>query len=168
MNIGLSEMYSIKSPPASEKYYIDQDKTLFFSADVTTADARVYPYWNKYDPTLSKGYNEYPTSQIPLLLLNGELDPQTSHAFFDHAKEHYTSSNKHFVSIPYAVHGTSVNSPVTGSSIPCGMTIMTNFFITGKVDTKCLDSLEKIDFSGTTQATKDLSMQVFGSPNLWN
>eukprot|EP00005_Dracoamoeba_jomungandri_P012522 CAMPEP_0174275892 /NCGR_PEP_ID=MMETSP0439-20130205/60087_1 /TAXON_ID=0 /ORGANISM="Stereomyxa ramosa, Strain Chinc5" /LENGTH=383 /DNA_ID=CAMNT_0015368065 /DNA_START=813 /DNA_END=1961 /DNA_ORIENTATION=- len=167
MNIALSEMYAMKSPPRSEKYYTDLDKTLFFSAGVSTSLAHTYPYWNKYDPSLTKGYNEYPTSKTALLLLNGELDPQTSHAWFDHTKEHYKSPNQHFVSIPYAVHGTSFFSPVTGSPIACGTTILANFFVTGEIVTKCLSSLEKIDFSGITQPTKDLSMQVFGSPKLW-
>eukprot|EP00005_Dracoamoeba_jomungandri_P006342 CAMPEP_0174261752 /NCGR_PEP_ID=MMETSP0439-20130205/12040_1 /TAXON_ID=0 /ORGANISM="Stereomyxa ramosa, Strain Chinc5" /LENGTH=529 /DNA_ID=CAMNT_0015346299 /DNA_START=51 /DNA_END=1640 /DNA_ORIENTATION=- len=168
LNIMTSELYSMRDPPPSGKYYIDLDKTLFFSADASTALALTYPLWNKYDPYATQGFDQYPESKIPLLLLNGELDPQSSHAWFDHAKEHYTNTNQHFVSIPYAVHGTSVNSPVSNSSFQCGMTILANFFLTGEIDTKCLNSLVKIDFSGTTQSTKDLSVEVFGTPNLWN
>jgi len=167
LNIALSEMYSIKSPPPNENFYIGLDKTLFFSYDLSTTLASTYPYWNKYDPTQSKGFNEYPTSKTPLLLLNGELDPQTSHAWFVHTKEYYTSPSQHYVSVPYAVHGTVPNSPVTDSPFTCGLLILANFFLNGEVDTNCLDALEKIDFSGNSQTSKQLSVQVFGSPNLW-
>jgi len=48
------------------------------------------------------------------------------------------------------------------------MLMLTEFFNSGEVDTTCLQSLEKIDFSGTTEATKQLSMQAFGSSNMWS
>jgi len=157
----------MKNPPPKPKYYTDLDKTLFFSADASTMLSRAYPLWNKYDPSKTQGYGEYPDSKIPLLIMTGELDPQSNHAWFDHAKEHYTATYQHFVSVPYAVHGTAFSSPVKNSPYACGLMILAKFFLTGEVDTTCLSSLEKIDFSGSTQPTKDLSMEMFGTPNLW-
>ena len=166
-NIALSEMYSIKRPPPPLSYFLDLDDSLFFSVDVSTEEAYVYDQWPRYNPNDTFGYNQYPVNaSTPLMLIEGELDPQTSHAWALHAMQHYTQG-QHLISVPYAPHGAVFFSPSSNSSLPCGARIVSSWFLTDTFNTSCLGELTPPDFEGVTAGAQELSKQFFGTESLW-
>lgn len=166
-NIALSEMYSMKQPPNSAQYFQDLDESLFMSVDVSILFSEIYSQWPRYNPNNTVGYNEYPTAATtPLLLIEGELDPQTSHAWSLHAMDHYKQGQEYY-SVPYAPHGAFFFSPYINSTVSCGMKIATSWLLHGKADTSCLSTVLPPDFEGTLERTKTLSNTVFGTTSLW-
>jgi hypothetical protein len=167
LNIGLSELYSNQNPLPNLQEQIDLDQSLLFSGDIQTQFTTAYPIWQEYPPDQFR--NLFPNTSIPVLVLEGELDPQTTHAWGVHASKHYTRPGQMFVSVPYAPHGTVFFSPQERSLLPCGLEIMVSFMLSDglKPDLSCLDSLTLPDFDGVTPGTIALSKAIFNLTDMW-
>jgi hypothetical protein len=59
-----------------------------------------------------------------MLLLNGDLDPQTPLKWADVAAPHFNYDKQHFVVVPFAPHGTLFQSPVKNSNNTCGLDLI--------------------------------------------
>ena len=94
--------------------------------------------WNKYTPN-PEVYGKYTDTKIPLLFLNGELDPQTPIGGATYAVEKFgaeinvdgdeSDSNRFFYSIPNTVHDVMYRShmrlpSISGQFETCGFIIM--------------------------------------------
>lgn len=89
--------------------------------------------------TLPEGYREPVKSDVPVLLLSGELDPVTPPQWAEDAKK--TLSNSLHVVLPGVGHGTS--------SIGCARALMADFVTLGSVkglESRCGESLSRPPF----------------------
>ena len=70
----------------------------------------------------------------------------------------------HFVKMPNAAHGTIFYSKST-----CGMEIFGSFVRSNgeSIDTSCIKKLNPIDWEGTTEKSKQISRDDFGTTELW-
>lgn len=75
-NIKLAEMLSNQTvqPPSPSSRRLIQE-TALFSPDVSLLPSLIYPHWPvyKYD----QYYGKYTNTSIPVIMMNGDLDPQT-------------------------------------------------------------------------------------------
>ena len=166
-NIALSESYSLVQPPHPYSYFVDLTDSLLVSNDMSLLTAKAYPLWPKYNASHTQGYNQYPRhAATKMLLLEGELDPETSHAWTLHAMSYYNQGQQ-FISVPFAPHGTVSNSPFLNSTLPCGMVMASSWLLHGVANSTCLSLLQPPDFEGSSAAVKQLSRTVFGTENLW-
>ncbi|KAL9653231.1 hypothetical protein ABK040_010939 [Willaertia magna] len=76
-------------------------------------------------------YNETFTTQVPVLLMNGDLDPVTPLWSAIKQNENIKEANQKqlhdLIIVPYSVHAVILNSPTSYSSIPCGVELIVNF-----------------------------------------
>ncbi len=102
----------------------------FFGADMLDDLKQGCAIWKM--PAVSADFSQPVASDIPTLLLSGELDPATPPAWGDLATEKLTHA-VHFVA-PYATHGVAAQS--------CGGDLIADLVKSGSVkelDGKCLD-----------------------------
>jgi pimeloyl-ACP methyl ester carboxylesterase len=103
-----------------------QDDTHIILADAC-------PAWN-VDP-VDASLRQAVTSDVPTLLMNGEIDLNTPQEWGPHAA--LTLANGTSLLVPYATHSTM--------SVPCAAQIMSRFFINDgrieSVDTSCLSAI---------------------------
>src|SRR5262249_33343082 len=73
MNVSLSEMAGDNPPSLADVQATDDG--LYFSTGLSATLRSLYDLWPRYTPDAYSG--AYPKSNVPLLMLNGTLDPQT-------------------------------------------------------------------------------------------
>jgi pimeloyl-ACP methyl ester carboxylesterase len=141
---------------------------LYLSLDAGPGYVRVYEQgWPTYpsDPAA----NQYAATSRPLLMLSGQLDPQTPPAVSEPIRAHYTAPNQTFVSVPYAAHCVLDQSPLTadapGTDSTCGESLIRQFLTdpTAPLDQACLGVLGPPDFTGTQTGAQVL----FGQSSVW-
>lgn len=112
----------------------------------------------------------YATSTVPMLMMNGTLDAQTTIERAQLVVEHYNAPHQTFITIPNANHGVMWQSPMIGSQgefeTQCGFAIMTSFLADPKAppDTSCLGQLAPFVFADTIGNAPYL----FGTTSLWS
>ena len=160
-------------PPIEELERIES--TLYFSTHNAPTMMDLWRLWPRYSVD---GYSlKYPqiSPDVPVLMMNGDLDPQTPFWMAQRAFSHYKSSSskispKSFLAlISGAPHGTPFFSPVTNSSIPCGLSLMSSFATSSgqSLDLSCLSHLEPFDWMGKSEMMKRLSSYFLGTPDMW-
>lgn len=161
-NIAFSELE--EDPPVSRADLA----ALLRDAVFTTPDPGIralYDAWPKYQRNAWVG--AYPAAGVPLLLMNGTLDPQTPQEFAETIAPHYTAEHQTFVLLPRAAHGVVRQSPIatTDATPTCGMSLWRAFLAspTTAMDASCRASILPLDFGGST-AVADF---FFGRPTLW-
>ncbi|KAL9654221.1 hypothetical protein ABK040_010254 [Willaertia magna] len=150
-NIVLSEIWN---PDITIDEIRNETETLYFALGPALQMAEIkeasnYPTYN-LDP---KYFNEAFTTNIPVLLLNGELDPQTPLWSAKEQNENIGGNSHGLISIPFAPHATLVFSEQKNTSISCGMELIINFIKmenpdVSKIDRKCLNNLN-FNFTGS-------------------
>ncbi|AKT41244.1 alpha/beta fold hydrolase [Chondromyces crocatus] len=162
MNILLSEMVQRELP--SEAELEAEQAGALFSFDIGPYYRALYEVWPRYPR--DEYAEQYPSTRIPMLLLNGTLDPIASIDIAQEVASHYRKPHQTFVPIERAVHGTLVGSPTTAPPhTPCGLTLFRSFLSEVKtpVDTSCVAEVQPLDFRGTPE----LALKVLGVPDLW-
>ena len=196
-NILISELYYNTSqgdiPPLANDI-LSETNDLYFASNDPYKKRFLWDIWNKYIPN-NKTYNKYanPLNDVKMLLINGDLDPST--VYFEAIKgaEFYnaiidgdntnpnSNSNRQFITIPNGVHfllygsplinGTTDNSDIFNINYKsCGLEIVKEFIEPNNnfnVDIECINWIKPIDFEGSTELTKRLSLQIFGVDNMW-
>jgi len=146
VNISFNELW--ESPPPSPWLIKERvDHELASLADWTKNRADIYPSWPKYAPDTSDP--AWPHTEIPMLMINGDLDGETPIDLALAARDHYHGPHQTFVIIPNATHAAGYQSPTTRpDGIPCGIDIMGSFVHDprGALDLSCLDELEPLTF----------------------
>ena len=161
MHVAFSELE--ESPPISREALA----TLLDDAVFTTSSPRirdVYDAWPRYRHDAWVG--KYPNANMPVLLMNGTLDPQTPQEFAETVAPHYARLSQGLVLLPRAAHGVVYQSPIAEAPAPaCGMTLWQQFLAApgAPLDTSCRDRILPHDFGGST----DLAGHFFGRPTLW-
>jgi len=161
-NIAFSELE--EDPPVSRAELADLLRDAVF-ATPNAGIRDLYDAWPRYARNAWVG--AYPTSSVPLLLMNGTLDPQTPQEFAETIAPHYTAAHQTFVLLPRAAHGVVRQSPIatTDATQSCGMSVWRSFIAnpTGAVDSSCRTEILPLDFGGSTSVADFF----FGRPNLW-
>ena len=157
-NIDLSERW--KAPPKSLRDIKAKQEKLLFSLGLTPEQAKRYPNWPKYD---AKAFAPVAKTNLPVLMLQGGLDPNTPLSRSKSAREAYSGQNQYFIKFPDTPHGVVFNTQVE-SKIPCGVRVLVDFITNPQVrpSKACLDELPRIDFNPTK-----LGEAMFGTPSVW-
>jgi pimeloyl-ACP methyl ester carboxylesterase len=164
-NIILSELFNAT--------HVDLDSLkgssnmLHFSAGTTDQVLAFWDEWPRYQVEESTLYG-YPDTDIPILILQGDMDPQTNRIWAEHAMNNFPPQTE-FISLPDVAHGVLANSRQAGTDVQCGMEIMAAFVLSeGEiVDRSCLSNTVSIDFGGVKPWTRAACEDAFGEPNLW-
>ncbi len=163
-HIGLSEL--IGNNPMSADKAKELDETLL-------ATDHVVANWGL--PLLEEGWPTYETDEyyhkwasqdVPILMLNGTLDPRTTIDEARKAEENLNGPNQYFVEIPNTGHVVMFGSPVKNLFAPhCGMQIALDYMKDplSKPDTSCLADLKPIDFRGNPL----MALVLFGTWDIW-
>jgi pimeloyl-ACP methyl ester carboxylesterase len=160
MNIALSELEEQPVIAKAELLRLMSDAVFFEKDDTHTRD--LYDIWPRYPHDQFVG--GYPQSNVPVLLLNGTLDPQTPVEFAQAVAPHYTQPHSRLVELPRAAHGTVYQSPTVNRGRACGWTLMTSFMGgPAALDTSCTSKILPHDFESGGQ----LANVMYGTSSLW-
>lgn len=162
MHIAFSELE--EDPPISRTDLADLLSDAVFTAyDPKLRDA--YDMWPRYAPDGLVG--KYPNSNVPVLMMNGTLDPQTPLEFAQAIAPHYIAASQGLIVLPRAAHGVIHQSPTSGgTTVPsCGMMLWHQFLESPTVplNAACRANILPHDFAGSP----DLAERFFGTPTLW-
>jgi pimeloyl-ACP methyl ester carboxylesterase len=119
--------------------------------------------WPRYDEPLA---GMFATTSMPILALNGDLDPQTPAPQARLIAETFTEPTQHYVEIPDAPHAIVSTSPVADPEAPtCGLQLLAGFVDdpTAPLRDACLEDLVRLEVAGTPARAMDL----FGVPDFW-
>lgn len=163
-NILFAEVAHIPSEPL-EKIQKRCDEELVLCPEISTKWIENWRNWPRYVPDQWSG--RWPEVKVPLLAMNGELDPQTPHTHAAVIKKHLQGSTQNYVQFPYASHIVLTSTAVQSEgAVTCGMQVMANFVQnpTQKPDQSCLDDLVAENFDPGVDNIKAL----FGGEKLWD
>ncbi len=161
-NIAFNEYW--ESPAPSAATLAARADAALASFDWALSRADVYPAWPKYTPSPDPA--SWPDIRVPLLMLNGTLDGETSIEEASLAAQHYHRPHQTFVTLPNSPHGAGYQSPTTvPGSMPCGLTIMGSFMAHPKAapDTSCVAAMQPLAFENTKFAKI-----FFGTGSIWD
>lgn len=112
-----------------------------------------YLAWPKYtDP-----YDDtWAQSHVPMLMLQGQIDPSTPHDFAEAVGQHFDGDHQHWTSFPYSTHNVASGSPMDDdiNATHCGQQLFVDFLKDpyGDLDTSCIEDVLPLDFEGTQWA----------------
>lgn len=100
---------------------------------------------------------------VPVLMLQGELDPSTPADLARRVAEELAGPHQHFVLVPNTAHGVIGGSP-TASGVDCGQELFRRFLEDplAELDTRCVSERLSLDFEGREEAATS------GLPNYWD
>jgi hypothetical protein len=116
--------------------------------------------------------DRWAATDVPILIMNGDLDPQTVWQQADRAahKLKEQSPNRgiyqHYFKLPRALHGLLAESPVrTAGAEQCGTQLLVSFLKepTRRPSGACLDDIQPIDFNVPPSTAKTF----FGTDDAW-
>jgi hypothetical protein len=101
----------------------------------------------------------FPRTDVPMLLLNGDVDPMQTRERADATKERYTASRHTLVHLPNAGQGL-----LAGNAGACARDLVRAFLRspTKKLDTGCRTTTNPLAFSDARLA------ELFGTANVWD
>lgn len=137
------------------------------SRDVTAGLELQLAAWPRYSP--GPLASQWADSSIPMLFLQGGLDPATLLRKARVMKPHFTRPNQTWVELPTATHTTLVSSPFVnqaGERRSCGTGMLMRFIEapTTPLDTSCVPLILPLDF---TLNRPDVNMALFGTTDAW-
>jgi hypothetical protein len=158
-NIMYSEMWETPAPSAAALEAIRESAVA--SRDITEGRAERQAIWPLYE--LDAYANGWPTTSLPLLVLQGGLDPATPYEKAKAVKERYAGPHQHFVYFPEATHTTLGSTPTTAKR-SCGTMTMMHFIEDpeGPLDTSCLADIVPLSFEKNS-----FTAALFGTINAW-
>jgi len=160
-NIVFSEMWS-DPPPAPEAIVAAADATRI-AQGVSIIDAAVFPAWPRYERDELVG--AWGDNDLPMLMMNGDLDPATPLSIAEAAGAHFTGERQVFVALPRSPHGVLGGSPINPMGETCGMQLVLDFVAdpTAPLDTSCKDQVLPLNFGGASW----LSQALFGTGDFY-
>jgi len=161
-HIGLSELY--ETPPPSYDELMTRLDATNVATGHTPQERLMYDVWPRYPH--DEHWNGYPSTSVPVLMLNGTLDAQTVIWEAEQVIPHFTAPHQTFVAIPRATHGVIVDSPLAqGGDLHCGAILTRQFLAdpTSEIDQSCSSQVAPLDFQGMTKWSKYL----FGTADAW-
>lgn len=162
MHLALSELWEEPAPSAAELK--EECDALSFCPKFGPVAGSLYDIWPRYPHDAYT--NQWPSFEVPILAMNGTLDPQTPIASAKALADRLTGPHQTFVTVPFCPHGVAFESAVKTVIAPtCGLQMMTGFVAdpTQPIDTTCLADLVPVTF-----AEKPAVIQaLFGTSDMW-
>ncbi|HJX54595.1 MAG TPA: alpha/beta fold hydrolase [Polyangia bacterium] len=162
MYVDVSEFWTYPTPGVPAVQAAFDPTSIAVGASLATAMAA--DSWPRYDPAPYAG--QWPQTTVPMLMMNGGLDPATPLAGALTVKDHFQGPNQTFVTFADEGHGAEGQSPTDVLwSHDCGFEIVDQFFNdpTVSLDTSCLGSVLPLNFSGTPLVNK----QLWSTTDVW-
>jgi pimeloyl-ACP methyl ester carboxylesterase len=151
-NIIYSELWPRDLSLATSSKLIAEFNTTFMASGIYRAAQRLetsqFPIY-----TPDNYFNRAQVTDVPTLLLNGDLDPITTIASARNQTMNLGLQNTRLIEIKHTTHGTIFHSNHPRNSTSCGMEILISFLNSRDVaivDTRCLNNLEPINFAGNS------------------
>ena len=143
-NIVMSELWP--NNPSSAELLL-QEKSMLVVNGAPPVWASIAASWPRYPH--DGYYGKWPASPVPVLVLQGGLDPKTPYG--DVVKPHYAGKNQYYVELPLAAHVPAwpLASPMADLTAPgCGWQIVLSFLAnpTKPPDTSCIAGMAPLDF----------------------
>jgi len=164
-NIAVNEMNFYLNPPSIATVRRRSQIAYFaFDNSLPTLLLWTSQLWPRYQT--DQHYENFANTTIPLLLMNGEIDPATDMEmarFMVSGLRIRGKPNQYFISIPNAAHGLIFD----GEYKECAFKMGINFYKTNQLDSSCLRTLNPLDFRGNTRQIQEISREVFGIADMW-
>ncbi len=116
-------------------------------------------YTDPYDDT-------WPVTNVPMLVLQGRLDPATPYDLALELRDNYTAPHQHFVEFAYAAHNVTGGTPLSNdeNAEHCSDRLFVDFMRDpqAELDLLCVDQVMPPDFEGLAYAP-----YFFGTPDYW-
>ena len=161
-NVGLSELWEDPLPdPADVAALV---APLYFSAELAPWVAALQDMWPFYPQDQYVG--NWPSTTVPVLMMNGDLDPQTPPWVAAPAETHFTGTHHYYYVFPRCAHCVICQSLVqTLGAQNCGVQMLFDFIDDPQAapDTACLADILPIDFNGDP----GYSQWLFGTDDMW-
>jgi pimeloyl-ACP methyl ester carboxylesterase len=154
-----------EAPPPSLDEMTARCSPLALCAEYSLNLARVQTKWPSFpaDPL----NDHWPTATTsPVLVLNGELDPQTPIEITRTFTEKFVSPHMTFVSFPFSAHDTVVQAlDRSPDNIPCGYQVVLDFLSHPEApDTSCVADARPVAFD----SRQDQAEAWFRTRDLWD
>lgn len=159
-NVKYSELW--ETPPPTEAVLKARAESLVLGGEIFKEQA-LESYWPKYPRDMYVG--AFPVTKKPVLVLNGDLDAQTTIVTASAAKSVYTAPGQAFIELPGANHGVIAQSPVPGQP-PCGEQIITAWLKSpsSTPPTDCIARMAKLSFEGD----EGMINFIYGRSSAWD
>jgi pimeloyl-ACP methyl ester carboxylesterase len=161
-HVALSEGWEDPSPSADE--LLSRCASQTFCPFIAASAATFFDRWPRYAP--DQYANQWPSSTVPVLAMNGTLDPQTPIGKARATADHLTAPHQTFVEVPFSPHGVAFESPVKTPGRPtCGAQMIKGFIAdpAAAPDASCLGDLVPVQFALEPAEAH----QFFGTADPW-
>jgi pimeloyl-ACP methyl ester carboxylesterase len=160
-HIAFAEMWEEPAPGIAELEA--RVAPLFFSKDLALGNPHhdIWPIYPRDEHVWA-----FPRTEVPVLMLQGTLDPQTPRDLAAVTSENFGAPHQTFTLVPGSPHGVALQSPVsTPGADTCGMQIIWSFLSDpmGTPDTRCLADLAPVPFSFAPETNQ----RYLGTDDLW-
>lgn len=161
MHVVLSEMWN--ADDAETAMLIADAETALMGKNIVPNFGAMRDRWPTYTPDAFDG--AWAQTDLPLLMMNGSLDPSTPLARAEVAADVYTLPTQTFVPMADMAHGTAFSSLIQGRNTTCGILLMSQFLRAPQstLDTSCQDELAIDPFAVRGQVVQ----AVFGTSDLY-
>lgn len=163
VNVGISELWPDPHPDPTA--LDEQQEALLFSIGLSPRFAGYQDMWPAYPR--DQYVDAWPTTDVPILMGNGGLDPQTPPWVAEPARTHFTAAHQYYFDFPGCAHGLISQSTVSTPDTPdCFLQMLLDFVDdpTTVPDDSCLSDLRPLDFGGS----HPYSQYLFGTDDLWD
>jgi pimeloyl-ACP methyl ester carboxylesterase len=159
-NVSLSELWS--DDPPTEKEVDATEDTLAVSTALTQRVAGAQDAWPAY--ARDEYADAWADTDTPMLMMNGDLDPQTPIWLAESANDHLASANHWFFTIPRSAHCVIYETP-TNDTTGCGMEMFLDFLQdpSEPPDASCYSGIPEESFTGDPK----WNTYFFGTTDLW-
>lgn len=159
---------------------IDYDAAVAFAQQsLFSTDLTVYATWARdvagWPPYPMDGCAyRFPDTDLPILMINGDLDPQTHVDLARFASQAFDGVHQRLVVMSGVPHGaifeSRIQSDYHDKIDTCAIDLAFQFFEDPEksLDLSCLDQLIQPDFSGTTERALEAAEAVFGRDSVWD
>lgn len=165
--VGFSELFPRDLSKASVKVVESAFNNTYLATGESVIKARTLfnTQFPIYQP--DQYFNTAPKPQIPILMLNGDLDAKTPIKYARTQAANMGPTNVRLIEVPYSAHLTLLSSLQHNTSETCGMQMMMSFLNNDgrfeSVDTSCLSRLIAPNFTGSTE----MDLLFFGVEDIY-
>jgi len=164
------------SQPCSQ--LADKSSQALFQTGVTNTFCPPHQAWPKYELDEHVGQFAAPSSnRTKILILNGDLDPETPIAWANHAAQTYEQlgCGVSFISVPGTTHAVVYSTPLVDADghmllqEMCGVYLSASFLASDGLYTNktCLTQLAKTDWKNAESITQTMGTNKFGTSDIW-
>jgi pimeloyl-ACP methyl ester carboxylesterase len=158
MHISISE---IASGPFDIPTALEEAKNTIAGFEFGKRMALLSDKWPRYQP--DEYWGDFAETDVPILMIQGALDPATPARYTERVKEHYIAPNQRYVLLPGAGH--SFDVPAPSAPRGCPLALWMKFVEDPQSELHgCAEEVPEIRFDGL----EAVALHYFGTPSLWD